>query len=250
MADRNSDGARHWMGVFALEGDNKEMVSGELKFHPREGITVRTLDWVGDHHWPRNADRRYSALKGLIEGTRKCTVLHAFEAYVGGGRLEQSRIVGNAIVLDGFCEDLATPTYRRMHFRSSAFTAIANPRGIKVKHVRTRRRLKVDAEPLKAIKGKWGARKLTLSSVLNAPGQQAWDGTFNMTERPYLKIQFGEPVCVDEIYRLVAALEFFSCVGDGAFSGPPEVSLWTDVTSKTRRSRAAFKYDPSPPNSC
>jgi hypothetical protein len=147
------------MGVIAMGRDDEDMASGELNYHPRAGITVRTLDWIEtDHFISRNANRQYPVLKGLIEGTRKCTVLHAFETNVSGGRLEQRQIVGNAILLDGFCNDPEVPVYHRMRFCSPAFTALANPHGIKVNHVSTkrRRRLTVDGEPRKPIKGRWG----------------------------------------------------------------------------------------------
>ncbi|MEI8717357.1 HEPN domain-containing protein [Mesorhizobium sp. ISC11] len=238
MTDQND--AQRWMGAFALEGDSdQDMAAAELNYHPRDGIFVRTLTWTGsEQRLPRQVRRRYPALKGVIEGTRRCTVLHAFETSLDGSRYEQSHIVGNAILLDGFCDDPVAPAFRQMQFRSPAFTAIANPRGVNVDFVRSRRRAKIVAEPRKAIEASWGQHKLAISSLMNVPGKQAFDGTFLIAERPYLEVHFAYAVSFDEILRITAALEFFACVGDGAFSGPPEVSLWSDpAPPKPKRGR-------------
>jgi ApeA N-terminal domain 1 len=241
MADEDRDVVR-WMGVFALGRDDEDMAAGELSYHPRAGISVRTLDWVQTAQpFGRNATRKYPSLKGLIEGNRNCTVLHAFETNVSGGRLEQSHLVGNAILLDGWCDDPAAPVYRQMRFCSPAFTALANPHSINVNLVSTKRRRRFTAkgEPRKPIRGKWGIHKLVFSSVLNVPPHQAWDGTYNITERPYLEFQFGELVSFNEVRRITAALEFFACVSDGEFSGPPEVLLWTDSFSNVSNTHNA-----------
>jgi hypothetical protein len=241
MAEEDTDAVR-WMGVFALGRDDEDMAAGELSYHPRAGITVRTLDWIETAHaLGRNATRQYPALKGLIEGTRKCTVLHAFETKVSGGRLEQCHLVGNAVLLDGWCDDPAAPVYRRIRFSSPAFTALANPHSIDVNVVATkrRRRFTVKGEPRKPIKGQWGIHKLVFSSVLNVPPQQTWDGTYNITERPYLEIQFGELVSFNEVWRITAALEFLAAISDGEFSGPPEVLLWTELSSNVPNTHSA-----------
>ena len=234
-----ADETKRWIGAFALQGPERDMSSGELNYHPCDGIFVRVLDWVGaEPILGRDADRKYPALNGLIEGTRHCTVVNAFETNVGGGRYELSHIVGNALLLDGFCDDPAAPAFRRMRFGSSAFTAIANPRGIKVEHVKGRKRAKVVAEVRKATEAPWGAHKLVLSSTIDGIKGQAWDGTMSLAERPYLEIHFAEVVSLNEILRITAALEFLSCVGDGVFSGPPDVQIWSDpVPPKRRRGR-------------
>lgn len=240
MADGDGEAAKRWLGMFALGRDDEDMASGELNYHPQTGITLRTLDWVPTENIQhRDPIRQYPALKGVIEGTRPCTILHAFETNVGGGRLEQSRIVGNAILLDGHCNDPTAPIYRRVRFRSSAFTAVAHPHGIHVKLNISKRQSKVVGEPRKPVEAPWGAHTLVLSSLLDAPSSQAWDGTYNMAERPYLEIRFAEPVSFDEVWRLLTALEFIACVGDGEFSGPPEVSLWTEAVTIARRVRKA-----------
>lgn len=232
-----ADETKRWIGAFALRGpDNRDLSSGELNYHPRDGIYVRVLDWVGAEPFPgRDADRKYPALNGLIEGTRRCAVANAFETHVGGGQYELSHIVGNALLLDGSCDDPAAPAFRRMRFGSSAFTAIANPRGIKVEHVRGRKLAKIVAEPRKASEAPWGAHRLVLSSTIDGANGQAWDGTITMVERPYLEIHFAKVISLNEILRITAALEFLSCVGDGVFSGPPNVQIWSDPAPPKRR---------------
>ena len=93
MADGNGEAAKRWLGMFALGRDDENMASGELNYHPQTGITLRTLDWVPTEDIQhRDPIRQYQALKRVIEGTRPCTILHAFETNVGGGRLEQSEL--------------------------------------------------------------------------------------------------------------------------------------------------------------
>jgi hypothetical protein len=124
MAREDDSAAKRWMGMFALGSDDEDMASGELNYHPQTGINLRTLERLKtEYHQPREP-RQYPALKGLIEGARPCTILRAFDINIGGGRLEPRQIVGHAILLDGYCNDPGAPAYRRIRFRSSAFTAL------------------------------------------------------------------------------------------------------------------------------
>ena len=128
MTETESGAARRWIGAFALGQGDEATTSGELNYDPQKGITILTTEWKeAEEFRQRHAERRYASLRGVIEGNRVCTVIDVFETKIGGaGYLESRHIVGNAILLDGWCKDPASPNFFRLRLASPALTAIAN----------------------------------------------------------------------------------------------------------------------------
>lgn len=232
MPDRPDVEPQLWVGRFDLHGDGV-LIASELAYHPRDGISLRTNELLEK---PRQArePRVHLTLNGFVEGSRRCTVVDAFETKIDGGLIEMRKIVGNAIVFDGEGEDSATPVYRRLNFSSPAFTALLNPCGIRPTPTTRSGIRKVSASPAPALEAPWGTNVLRLGTDLIAGNHQSNDGGYHMTERPFLEIEFAEPQTFDEVRRLVAGIEFLSCVGDGTFSGPPRLLLWKEPKPKAR----------------
>lgn len=234
MTEETFDEPRRWPGMFAVQGAGHELTGGELEYHPREGILLRTRNWAEPDLLGRDAGRVFPALQGVIEDGRPCTVLQAFETEVRGRRPEESRIVGNGVLLDSRCDDPSEPMFRRLRFRSPALTAVFRPHGIKAKPNYRRKRIRVDAAPLKPVSVAWGGNRLLLSSTVDTPGGQGQDGSFTLSEKVYLEARFAKAVSLEKIRRLVASLEFLTCLGEGRFGGPPDILLWTHPVSARR----------------
>ncbi len=232
MPDRPDVKAQRWVGHFDLHGDGG-LIASDLAYHPRDGISLRTNELLKEPRYARDP-RVHLTLYGFVEGSRRCTVADAFETTIDGDSIETRKIVGNAILLDGEGENLATPIYRRLNFSSPAFTALLNPRGIRPAPTTRSRIRKVSASPTLAVEAPWGTNILRLGTDLIAANHQSDDGGYHMTERPFLEIEFAEPQTFDDIRRVVAGIEFLSCIGDGAFSGPPRLLLWKEPKSKPR----------------
>lgn len=236
MAIESGAKSKVWMGRFVVQNRESAM-QGVLRYHPCNGIQLSTLELIHEHRFDRNL-RRHPVLHGIIEGGKLCSVLGAFEKEVAGGRVEVRQIVGNAILLGAHSPGPDLPAWRRLRFTSPAFTGLMNPHGIKPGPVmRGRRGRKVAASGEPPVEGMWGPHILRYGSFLEASKYQANDGSYWMVEQPYLEIHFAEPQSFEEVRRVVAAIELFSCLGEGRFSGPPAVFLWT-APERRRGSRA------------
>ena len=131
-----------------------------------------------------------------------------------------------------------------MDTTSPAFTGLMNPRGIKPGPImRGRRGRKIAASGEPPVEGRWGRHILRYGSFLEALKYQADDGSYRMVEQPYLEIHFADPQSFDEVQRVVASIELFSCLGEGRFSGPPGVLLWA-APERRRGSRARAAVNP------
>lgn len=227
MDSEDKSVALSWMGKFAIQGD-APAVQGELRFHPRFGIQVRTLELVDEVRVDREL-RRHPTLHGVIEGGRRCTILEAFETEVAGGGVETRHIVGNAILLDVHGVEPSLPAYRRLRFTSPAYTALVHPRGIRPgPSMPVARGRKIATAAARPVEGAWNGHTLRCASILDAPSYQGDDGTYRIVEQPYFEIHFSAPQTFDEVRRIVAAVELISCLGEGRFSGPPTLTLWTN----------------------